>query len=142
MLVLTLKQPYAWMVIHGSKDIENRSWVNALVNHLITRGESFAIHAGVSVRRDYYEQAVAYARTQDPELRVPAREDLVLGAILGTVVPTEVFRPEDWLPARRWHMRGQYGWALRDRTALPVPIPAKGKQGFWSVDDELIARAA
>ena len=142
MLVLTLKQPYAWMVIFGTKPIENRRWVNALLNHLITRGEAFAIHAGLSCTRDYYDEAVAYARSQDPELRVPRREDLVRGAILGTVVPTDVYRPEDWAPTRRWHMRGQYGWQLKDRTPLPSPVPAKGKQGFWSIDDALLGVAA
>ena len=142
MLVLTLKQPYAWMVIHGSKDIENRTWVNALLWDLIERQEPFAVHAGVSIRGDYYDKACAYARSQDPALRVPPKDDLVLGAILGTAIPAEIFHPDDWLLGRRWHMRDHYGWRLRDRTALPAPIPAKGKQGFWSIDDVLLGRAA
>lgn len=140
MWALTVLQPYAWMMIHGSKDIENRSWVNAILNHLITRGEPFAVHAGLSMTRVYYREAVEFAKAQDPELVVPRIDELVLGALLGTVVPTQIYRPEDWTPDRRWHMPDQYGWQLEDRTTLPRYVPAKGKQGFWTVDDALLGR--
>lgn len=70
------------MVIHGSKDIENRSWVNAIVVDLITKQQSFAVHAARDMTRDYYRAAVEYAASQDPELVVPRPEELVFGAVL------------------------------------------------------------
>jgi len=39
-------------------------------------------------------------------------------------------------------MQDQYGWELERREALPSPVYVKGKQGFWTVDDALLGRAA
>ena len=142
MWVLTLKQPWAWMVIHGTKDVENRSWVNAILEGLVARREPFAVHAGRAMSTAYYMEAVWYAKGQDPAIVVPYPQELVFGAILGTVVPAKIYSPEDWDVQRRWHMKDQYGWQLEERTPLPRYVPAKGKQGFWTVDDELLGRAA
>ncbi len=146
MLVLTLKQPWAWMVIYGTKPLENRRWWNKLCQALMSECEPFAVHVGEKVTRSYYADAVEFARQEDPELVVPSMEELVYGALLGTAVIWGKYTPEQWRPWGEeghvpWHMEGQYGWALRDRTPLPSPIPMKGKQGFWSVDDALVRQA-
>lgn len=138
MWALTLTQPYAWMVIFGSKDIENRDWVNRILREMIDAGEPFAVHAGKECTRRYYAEAVEYARTQDPELVVPPREQLVYGSILGTVLPHCVHAASEWTPQRRWHMEGKQGWGLRKRTPLLHHVPVSGKQGFWKVPDELL----
>jgi len=137
MLALTLKQPYAWMVIFGSKDIENRSWVNSVLQGLIDRQEEFAIHAGLDCTKEYYRQAVEFARAQDPELEVPKRQDLLLGALIGTVIPVRVYTPEDWTPQRPWHMPDQNGWQLQDRKPLVRAIAMRGRQGFWKLDEKI-----
>ena len=142
MWILTLTQPYAWMVIHGPKDIENRSWVNQILLDLIRERMPFGIHAGKEIPLGYYHEAVAYAKSQDPDLVVPAREELVRGCVLGTVVPTSVYAPAEWTPKRRWHMKGQQGWQLSERKPLSYPVLAKGKQGFWTFPDDEIGRAA
>ena len=41
MRALTVRQPWAWAIAEGYKDIENRSWYPRL-----EPGEVFAIHAG------------------------------------------------------------------------------------------------
>lgn len=135
---LTLTQPYAWMVIHGPKDIENRSWVNDILRELIERKEPFAVHAGKECTLAYYRDAVEYAASQDPGLVVPPREQLVYGAILGTVVPHVIHPPSEWSPDRPWHMEGQNGWGLRERKPLLHYLPVSGKQGFWRVPEELV----
>ncbi len=141
-----MKQPWAWMVIHGTKDVENRSWVNAILEGLVARREPFAVHAGLSMTRAYYREAVQFAKAQDPELVVPRIDELVLGALLGTVVPTGILPSHSQglrgVVHRRWHMPDQYGWELEERTPLPRYVPAKGKQGFWTVDDALLGRTA
>ena len=35
--------------------------------------------------------------------------------------------------------RGRYAWALADIRPLPEPIPARGRQGLWTPDADLIA---
>ena len=37
---------------------------------------------------------------------------------------------------------GRYAWLLADVRALPQPMPAKGRQGLWTPDSELLARVA
>jgi hypothetical protein len=138
MWALTLLQPYAWMVIHGPKSIENRDWCNSILRELIAAKEPFAVHAGKECTRAYYAQAVEYARSQDPGLVVPPREQLVYGAILGKVTVDRIHSSEDWTPDRRWHMEGKHGWRLVERRPLLHPIPCNGKQGFWRVPEELV----
>ncbi len=145
MWVLTLTQPYAWMVVHGSKDLENRSWFNRIAKEIQGQGQTFAIHAGTTATRAYYREAVEFARGEDPALVVPPREQLVYGAILGTARIAGLYPPDEWRPLGDpdhvpWHMQDRYGWALGGRTPLPATIPWKGLQGFWKVDDAVIQK--
>lgn len=147
MWVLTLKQPWAWMVIHGTKDVENRSWCNSITRELQASKQPFAIHAGATMTRAYYENAVAVAAEEDSGLVVPSREKLVFGAVIGTAVIANYHAPETWKPRGQkgyipWRMRHQYGWELLYRTPLPVSLPARGQLGFWEMDDRLFERAA
>ena len=48
MKALTVKQPWAWAIIHGGKDVENRSWMP----NLGPRGMRIAIHAGKGWDKD------------------------------------------------------------------------------------------
>jgi hypothetical protein len=43
MRAVTVRQPWAWAIAHGFKDIENRSWAPRLAP-----GELIAIHAGAA----------------------------------------------------------------------------------------------
>ena len=59
---------------------------------------------------------------------VPLPKDLVFGAIVGTVelydVVTDSHNP--------WAIPGLYHWLLRDPRPLARPIPARGRQGWWT----------
>lgn len=146
MWALTLRQPWAWMVVHGRKDLENRSWVNKIVFELIHFQKELAIHAGFGMTRLEYVEAVGFAKQEDPELRVPRAEELQFGQVIGTVriaelVPKEHYGPPGRKDHVRWHLPGQWGWKLADRRALPFPIAMGGKQGFWKLEDSLIENA-
>jgi hypothetical protein len=43
MWALTLKQPWAWMVTHGTKDIENRGWCNRITRELENTGQLLSL---------------------------------------------------------------------------------------------------
>jgi hypothetical protein len=74
-------------------------------------------------------------------------ETLPLGAILGTVrlngcLNTQFVEPccadricGDWTP-------GRYAWELQDPHALGVPVPWKGRQGWFVVPAQALGRAA
>ena len=76
MKALSVRQPWAWAIIHAGKDIENRSWNTHF------RG-SIGIHASSNLDRD----------AQLPEgIAKPAIEDLSRSAIIGLVEIVDVVR--------------------------------------------------
>lgn len=128
---LTLWQPMAWAIAAGHKRIENRPWAPWRgVTHL-------AIHAGATYHRPHAEQI-----TEHFGIEVPARRDLVFGAILCVVrlngfvhEDDDIDQPEHDDP---W-FSGPFGWKLSDVQRLETPIPRKGMQGLWRLtDDDLV----
>lgn len=153
---LSLIQPWAWCVIYGPKDIENRTWWSTL------RGPLW-IAASAQVTRRYYDQAKELIESIAPGLVVPALKDLDYGCIIGRATITDVilpggyrwtghitrtrapghcYRPErgGLHPAAvsRWYFPEQYGYVLADRTALVKPVPCKGLQRLWTVPEDVL----
>lgn len=132
MKVLSLRQPWAWMVVHGGKNIENRRWNTRF------RGE-FLIHAAKGMTRDEYDDAVYFARQVDDALVVPAKADLHFGGLVGVARLVDVIPPHDSasLPAlaetceHAWHMPAQYGFVLENIYALQF-TPLRGELGFFN----------
>lgn len=142
MYVLTLKQPWASLVVFGPKDIENRSWCNEIVTReLIGKQRRLLIHAAASETRDYYAEATRQALDIDPSLVIPPQKEQPHGVLLGFCQVTGLLKPKQWEKSRekrlrgptRWHFEGQYGWVLGPRTALPAPVPAKGSLQLWKL---------
>jgi len=67
---LSIRQPWAWLIAHGYKDIENRKWRTGF------RGR-FLIHAGLQVDR------LAYTVFRD-FYDLPEIDDLPTGGIVGS----------------------------------------------------------
>lgn len=131
MRALSLTQPWAWLVVHGGKDIENRTWNTKF------RGE-FLIHAAKGMKGSDFDAAWAMARGFDQNLawrmldvkNGPAFER---GGIVGVAEIFDVIAPTSvphiqW--SMRWHMREQYGFRLANVRPLPF-LPCKGSLGFW-----------
>jgi hypothetical protein len=126
MKALTIRQPWAWAILHAGKDIENRNWPTRL------RGR-IAVHAASSLRRaEYFDFLEYYGALVGswgvPDVIVPAHEALSLGAIVGTVEIVDCVSES----ASPWFM-GDFGFVLRNPVVLPEPIPCKGALGFWEV---------
>ena len=111
MLVLTLKQPWAWAVFHAGKDVENRS---RGTGH---RGE-LHIHAGRGVDPDGLAVLAEMGHTVPPVL--PA------GVIVGSVHLDDVV----WAHPSPWAVSGQWHWVLSRPRLLREPIPHRGLQGL------------
>jgi hypothetical protein len=140
---LSLRQPWAWMVVHGGKTIENRRWNTA-------RRGPVLIHAAKGMTRAEYDDAVDFAADVNPELVVPPRADLLFGGIVGRARIVGVHAPcTKAKPAGEavdlfahlfggeecehpWHMPAQFGFVLADVEPLRFR-PWKGELGFFSV---------
>lgn len=118
---LSVRQPWAWAIIHAAKDIENRSWKPG------NRGLGFtgpvAVHASKGMTRDEYDDAAHFMKTIGVEC--PPARDLQRGGIVGTVEITGITRDS----ASPWFF-GPIGLCLSN--AQPVDfIPSVGALGFF-----------
>ncbi|CAN7514625.1 ASCH domain-containing protein [Pseudomonas sp. LjRoot71] len=121
MKTLSIRQPWAWLIIHGGKDIENRTW------HTKHRGR-FLVHASQGMTRREYEEAYDIAMVANPELLIPTLDSLQRGGIIGSVELVDSVDHSD----SPWYM-GEKGFVLRDPKPLQF-MRLKGRLGFFDVD--------
>lgn len=121
MKAITVRQPWAWGLIHGAKRIENRTWATSFRGRL-------AIHAGLSWAAIDGTQPSDWAELF-PDL--PPWPQLVFGAIIGTV---EVYDcvPLASAPPGPFTL-GPVCWLVRDPIPLKRPFPCPGKPGLFEV---------
>ncbi len=123
MKAICIKQPWAWLICAGYKDIENRDWSTKFSGRVY-------VHAGVSKSEDtimVYAQ-VCQCLTKEQAFRL-ADAQLVFGAIIGEVDITDCVT-ESKSP---WFV-GRYGFVLANPVLYDIPIPCKGKLGFFTPD--------
>ena len=110
---LAVKQPWAWLIISGTKPVENRTWTT---NY---RGLLY-IHASKRHDKSDLEDIWDWQRVRiDPSV-------LLFGGIIGTVELYDVVThdPSPWFV-------GPFGWKVRDPRALPF-MPLKGRQSLFT----------
>lgn len=121
MKALSIRQPWAWLIVHAGKDIENRTWQTKF------RGR-FLVHAagGMSLRE--YRLVQGWARQHAGVTNLPAFEELQRGGIIGSVelVDCVTDHPSPWY-------MGDVGFVLRDPKPLPF-VPVKGRLNFFEVE--------
>lgn len=113
--VLSIRQPWAWLIMTGRKTIENRTWTTHY------RGP-FYIHAG----KEMHERSIESIERQF-KIKVDRRE-LTMGAIIGRVTLVSVVTRS----ASPW-FEGPFGFVLGEPEILRKPIPYRGQQGFFDV---------
>jgi hypothetical protein len=121
MYALTIKQPWAWAIIHGGKNVENRSWST---QH---RGQ-LAIHAGRTEDSSGYAVLARHGIVCDPN-------DLIVGAIIGVVdiVDCVWAGMNAHVDRSVWADRDSWHWVLANPRAID-PILCRGMQGLWQTD--------
>jgi hypothetical protein len=122
MKVIVIRQPWAWLIVHGFKDIENRSWKTRYRGTLLIQAS-----AGRPPGRTL-EEARLLARK--PRIELP--EDFERGGIVGMV------QLEDCVASSRgkW-FHGPVGWVLSHAKILPF-IPRKGRLGLFDPPIEIV----
>lgn len=130
MIALSIRQPWAWLIVNGFKTVENRTW---LTNY---RGD-FQIHTGKVLLPADYDAALLFIETfVDPALvaQVPDMAELPLGGVVGLakLVDCVTESPSPWFTGGAAN-GGGFGFVLE--RAMPIPfLPWKGKQGFFNID--------
>lgn len=127
MRALSVHQPWAWLIVHGHKDVENRDWGCSYRGPLL-------IHAGKTLTRKYHRECQAMLRDRFG-IALPALEELPRGGVVGVATLVDVVRESTspWFEgADGGGEGGGLGWVLRDARPLPFH-PCAGALGFFNV---------
>jgi hypothetical protein len=121
---LSIRQPWAWLIVNGHKDIENRVWTTPY------RGR-FLVHAGKTFSRAYYdEQASALAKAGLMPAGFPTFEHMAsqTGGIVGEATLVDCVGDSD----SPWHLKDHFGFVLAEAHPLPF-APMPGRLQFFNV---------
>lgn len=133
MLALSIRQPWAWLILHGGKDIENRDWPTKARGRVL-------VHAAKGMTRDEWRHAWTFSHGTGANPKAVADgvtfTTIERGGIVGSVEIVDCVTDS----ASRWFM-GRFGFVLRDPLPLPF-IPWRGQLGFFEVPDDALSNAA
>ena len=119
---LSIRAPWAWLIIHGRKTIENRDWNTGY------RGR-FQVHSTATRLKDEYAAAQRLLESAQVEIELPPVDELVYGAIIGTVFLDRISRPTE-IPSRWGNPESKYWWHLV-RPCPWTPDPCPGGLGWF-----------
>lgn len=129
-LALSIRQPWAWLIVNGIKTVENRTWNTDRRGH-------FMVHVSKTVdMRDDYELAIQQLEAARSLIKLPPLVDLPRGGLIGTAElvgvrykhPTSPVDPTD-----PFALPGCYGFQLRGAHDFGgICIPCKGQLGFFA----------
>jgi ASCH domain len=124
MKCLSLKQPYAELLVSGKKTIEVRKWNTKF------RGQ-FLVHASKNINEDACKR-----------LKIDQAK-LVTGAIVGEANLYNVisyWTKNSFLKDKNKHFassnydKPKYGFLVNQAKRFDIPIPIRGKLGFFNVE--------
>lgn len=124
MKALTVKQPWASLIAHGIKDIENRTWKTSFRGRVL-------IHAGKALcgksifetlnleQYNEFREKVGFSGLDFTEPK---------GAIIGSVEIVDCVQNHPSI----WAEKGIWNWVLANPILFDNPIEnVKGKLSFW-----------
>ena len=114
MKALSIRQPWAWLIVSGQKDVENRSWRTKF------RGK-FLVHASKKLDKTTYDTLTECG------VELPPVDELKFGGIIGEAEIIDCVDSSD----SEWFM-GPYGFVLARQKELRFK-PCKGRLNFFDV---------
>lgn len=118
MKAISIRQPWAWLIVNGYKDIENRTWDTKYRGYVL-------IHASKGLTRKEYDEACAMVVDRLIRVDIPDFEDLERGGIVGYACITGTTRES----SSPWFF-GPVGFNLIGAKTLPFQ-PMKGRLSFF-----------
>ena len=113
---ISIRQPWAWLIVNGHKDIENRIWEPKLRGRVL-------IHAGKS-KSDTTPEALAHIKRRYHVANLP--ESFDTGGIVGLAEITDCVSRH----RSKW-FHGPFGWTLANARRLPFK-PCNGQLKFFT----------
>lgn len=129
---LSIRQPWAWLILHGGKDIENRDWSTNFRGRVL-------IHASKSCTKAEHAAAIDFLVDRGLDrlsIDFPAIDQFDRGGIVGSVEIVDCIDASD----SPWFV-GDFGFVLRNPQPLPF-VPWKGRLGFFNVPESVLTGGA
>lgn len=123
MKVLTVKQPWATLIIQGNKRFEFRSWQTKY------RGE-LLIHAGKGIDKEAMKRLAKYLPEELPYGKILGKVKLV-DCIKMSPEFKELLLKENSDIYTKSSFKENYGWQITDVEVFENPIEAKGHLSLW-----------
>jgi len=122
MKALSIRQPWAWLIVHAGKNIENRMWRTTFRGRVL-------IHASKGMTRAEYDAACWFMGEQGIDhTKLPLFDQLPRGGIIGEAEIVDCVRKSN----SPW-FQGPFGFVLHNVKPLPFR-PCKGSLGFFNVE--------
>ncbi|ODS87283.1 MAG: hypothetical protein ABS44_11750 [Chryseobacterium sp. SCN 40-13] len=147
MKALSIKQPWASLIVQGIKDIENRTWKTNF------RGRIYVHASGNPLCTFFSKNTLRNIGFSDEMIEALLLSDCLintevkkLSAIIGEVDIIDCVINHESIWAEKSHypinpaehpIKPIYNWILANPTRYERPIPAKGKLSFWEPDIDL-----
>jgi hypothetical protein len=143
MRAITVRQPWAWAILYGGKDVENRvrsaPWTSAI-------GETLAIHAAKQASPDWDDDLLDVAALAAEEHFTWEERDYLdeRGTLLGTAVLVGIHHWDECAGrCSRWAHRDVFHLVLARREPLTRTVgPIRGALGLWTLPETATAAIA
>jgi len=123
MKVLSIQNPWAYLIASGCKDVENRTWLTKYRGKIL-------IHASLKYDSDFIFNSLQLENVKNHIIEKLINRDLVCGAIIGEA---NLFGIVD-NSLSKWADMNQYHWLLDGTVLYDEPMYCKGKLGLWNYE--------
>lgn len=125
MKVLTIKEPWASLIIEGYKEYEFRSWKTNYRGKIL-------IHAGLNIEKNNL------VKFKDYDINIQKGKIIGEAMLTDCVKVTEDFQKEllkkDKIVYGQSDHASDYAWKLENVIKYEEPISVKGKLGLWNYE--------
>lgn len=123
MKTLSIRQPWASLIIAGIKPVENRTWKSNYRGPLLIHASKKFDHEGLKWVAGKYEYDLFH-----PDYQIALASQEERGGIIGSVnmIDCVTHHPSEWF-------FGPYGFVFEDPKELPF-LPCPGKLSFFEVE--------
>lgn len=125
---LSIRQPYAWLVANGHKDVENRTW-KPFNPGMKFRGR-FLIHAGKQFFPAFKRGELWVGPLLEVGIALPKHNDMQRGGVVGIAEVVDVVAGDEAC-ASPWYF-GPVGLVICNAKPLPF-FPCDGQLGFFKI---------
>lgn len=141
MKAISIRQPWASLIVVGAKDVENRGWQTShrgtLLIHAAKTRDVDAFRAARAACREAMARGIAVTRMlAEAGVVIDEALPLPMGAIIGVVDVLDVVQGSP----SPWAQPGAQHWILGRPRMLPDPIPCLGQLSVFDVPADVAAQ--